>query len=219
MKQYINYLFLIFLATTGLNAQNWTDVLPHDRNIVLEEFTGIRCGFCPDGHRIAHEIDSANPGRVTVIGIHTGSYAVPSTSSQPDFQTQWGSSISGMSSLTGYPSGMINRLAFPDYSQNGSGGKAMGRLSWEDASNIFLNSGDTAGVNIGVRSLWDEGTRTLSIDVELYYIKDYQHYNKLTIALLQNNIEGYQGGSSYTPNQVMSNGEYNHIQVLRHLIT
>jgi hypothetical protein len=219
MKQYINYFFLIFLATTGLNAQNWTDALPHDRNVVLEEFTGIRCGFCPDGHRIAHEIDSANTGRVVVIGIHTGSYAVPSSGSQPDFQTQWGSSISGMSSLTGYPSGMVNRSVFPDYSSNGSGGKAMGRFQWEDASNIILNSGDTAGVNIGVRSLWDESTRTLSIDVELYYVKDYQHYNKLTVALLQNNIEGYQGGSSHNPSQIMPNGDYNHMHVLRDLIT
>mgnify|MGYP001198966414 FL=1 len=48
---------------------------------------------------------------------------------------------------SGFPSAMISRTAFPDYSQNGSGGKAMSRGYWADASNEILNSGDTADAN------------------------------------------------------------------------
>ena len=37
------------------------------KNVVLEEFTGIYCQFCPDGHRIAEELSSNNPDRVDAM--------------------------------------------------------------------------------------------------------------------------------------------------------
>ena len=208
MKRLIHYLFLISICSFQIHSQNWTDTLYHEKNVVLEEFTGIYCGFCPQGHQVAHDIDIANPGRVIVIGIHSSdTYSEPNPGSgHPDFRTQWGASLQSMSGLTGFPSGMVNRVSFPNYAQ----GKAMGRTYWEDASNEILNSGDTADANIGARSLWDESTRQLSIDVEVYYHKEQNLFNRLTIALTESKVFGYQGGGS-------SNYEHNHI--LRELIT
>ncbi|MEE0895829.1 MAG: hypothetical protein U0M28_07680, partial [Bacteroidales bacterium] len=37
---------------------------PANRNVIIEEYTGINCGYCPDGHRIVREYMEANPGRV-----------------------------------------------------------------------------------------------------------------------------------------------------------
>jgi thiol-disulfide isomerase/thioredoxin len=121
MKQMITVLFLIFFAYQ-FSFSNWpvsTD--PQPRNVVLEEFTGIYCGYCPDGHKIAQEIHDKNPGRVVVIGIHTGSYAEPNAGSgHPDFRTPWGDAIKTMSSLRGYPAGQVNRQVFAGDEYSGS---------------------------------------------------------------------------------------------------
>ena len=64
------------LGTLAANAQN-VSTTPENKNVILEEFTGIYCGYCPDGHRLAQELHDNNPGDVVLINIHTGSYATP----------------------------------------------------------------------------------------------------------------------------------------------
>ena len=46
--------------------------VPENKNVILEEFTGIQCYYCPDGHLIADQIQSNNINDVYVIKIHTG---------------------------------------------------------------------------------------------------------------------------------------------------
>ena len=44
-------------------AQNLVDTLLRNKNVVLEEFTGLHCVYCPDGHVIAQSIYNAYPQR------------------------------------------------------------------------------------------------------------------------------------------------------------
>ncbi|MBK8367031.1 MAG: hypothetical protein IPL10_06335 [Bacteroidetes bacterium] len=62
-------------ATGSMFAQLPVSTTPSNKNIVLEEFTGIHCGYCPDGHVVANNIYNNNPGRVVLINIHSGSFA------------------------------------------------------------------------------------------------------------------------------------------------
>jgi hypothetical protein len=62
-------------ATGSMFAQLPVSTTPSNKNIVLEEFTGIHCGYCPDGHTVANTIYNNNPGRVVLINIHSGSFA------------------------------------------------------------------------------------------------------------------------------------------------
>lgn len=94
-------LFLLGICFTyGLAAQGLVSTEPLPKNVVLEEFTGIHCGYCPQGHAIAQAIMNANPGRAFVIAIHQGSYAVPS-GGEPDYRTSFGNAIAGQTGLTG----------------------------------------------------------------------------------------------------------------------
>jgi hypothetical protein len=43
-----------------------------DRNILIEDFTGHKCIFCPAAADLAHQLQEANPGRVHVASIHAG---------------------------------------------------------------------------------------------------------------------------------------------------
>ena len=45
---------------------------PTNKNVVIEELTGIHCRYCPDGHARVNAIVEANPGRVVAVNIHAG---------------------------------------------------------------------------------------------------------------------------------------------------
>ena len=50
-------------------SQNFVSTLPENKNVVLEQFTGIYCGFCPDGHVIAEGLQASNPNDVFISKI------------------------------------------------------------------------------------------------------------------------------------------------------
>ena len=86
-------------VTTFAFAQTFVSTTPENKNVVLEEFTGIYCGFCPDGHVIGQGLHDANPNDVFLINIHTGGYANPNGPSDPDFNTIFGAALGSASGL------------------------------------------------------------------------------------------------------------------------
>jgi hypothetical protein len=170
------------------------------RNVVLEEFTGINCGYCPQGHQVAKDIYDANPGRVLVIGIHTNSYS----SSYPEFLTDYGTDLASFMGVTGYPNGAVNREEY-------NGSLSMGRGSWASAADAILNSGNSP-VNIGLKSEWDAGTRKLTITVQMYYTSAESGSNKLNVGLTESHVFGPQSGGN-------AGNNYEHMHILRDLVT
>ena len=106
MKKITLALMALLAFTFSLNAQQFVSTTPANRNVILEEFTGRGCQYCPDGHRIANEIAAAHPGRFWAINIHAGGYA---QTSYPNFITPDGNTIHGGFSISGYPTGVVNR--------------------------------------------------------------------------------------------------------------
>ena len=56
MKHFYNTLVIIFGMTFSMIAQTIVSTNPENKNVILEEFTGIYCTYCPDVHSIAHAI-------------------------------------------------------------------------------------------------------------------------------------------------------------------
>lgn len=178
---------------------------PSNRNVIIEEFTGVNCGNCPDGHRIVREYEEANPGRVFGINIHQGVYAAMYT-------TQWGNAIANQTGLNGYPSGTVNRHRF------GGTVTALPRNQFVSAANIIKAM--PSFVNVAAQASIDLATRTLTVNVEVYYTGDAETgTNLLNVALLQDSIIGPQSGASSNPTQVTADGKYIHMNMLRHLLT
>ena len=103
-------LTLLAAGTVGSAfAQLPVSTAAQNKHIVLEEYTGIYCGYCPDGHSIANGIYAANPGSV-LINIHTGGYAAVAAG-EPDLTTTIGNAIAALPGMgiTGYPAGDVNR--------------------------------------------------------------------------------------------------------------
>jgi hypothetical protein len=191
----------LFLAST--EAQN--------RTALLEDFTGVRCGYCPQGHIIANQLHDMYPDQFIAIAVHTGYYAQPA-SGWPNFTTPYGNILVNSARISGYPSGTMNRIKAADLGQSPqqSGGMAMSRNHWQGAAEAVMQM--SAPVNIGAMATYNESTRELSVQVDLYYTADGGASNYINVALLQDKIMSRQSGA---PDP--SNYEQNH--VLRDLLT
>ena len=192
------------LLSCTVYSQTIVSTTPENKKVVLEEFTGIHCVWCPSGHAIAKAIQDNNPGNVFLINIHTGGFSNP-LAGEPDFRTPFGNAIRSQSGVNFYPSGTVNRHIF-------SGGiTGMDRGAWNGSANSIL--AEPSNVNVAVEADINLQTSELIVHVEGYYTANSPAgTNLLNIALLQNNTKGPQTGGNAGSN-------YNHMHRLVHLVT
>ncbi len=195
-------LFAASLLTAGaMMAQTIVSTQVEKRNVVIEEFTGVNCQYCPDGHRVANEICAQYEGHAWAINIHTGSYATNS-----GYVTTYGDNIAGLWNITGYPTGTVNRTTIQS------------RGDWAAKAATIRNQ--DSPVNIAGVGNVDEATRTFTLHIEVYYTGNAStSTHLLNVAVLQNNVIGSQVGSSYNPDYVEPDGRYRHMHMFRTLLT
>ena len=203
-------------ATTSMFAQLPVSTTPTTKNIVLEEFTGIHCGYCPDGHTVANTIYNNNPGKVILINIHSGSFANAATGEQ-DLKTTTGTAIDAMPGMgiTGYPAGTVNRTVLTGTVMSG------GRGSWTGWANTI--KAQAAYCNVAVEGSVDATTRVLTYTAQVYYTANSPvTSNSLTVMLLEDKVLGIQdnyGNPLYNASNYNADGTYNHNHVLRKGLT
>lgn len=198
----------------GIMAQLPVSTAPQNKKAVLEEFTGIHCGYCPDGHKIATNIYNADPNNVVLINIHTGGYATPGAG-EPDFRTTDGNNIAAMPGMgiTGYPTGDVNRTIMSGTVM------AMSRSLWTSAVNTIKSQ--SAYCNVALQGTLDAQTRILTVEAQVYYTANSPATtNSLTIVLMENDIPGPQSDyGNYNPTNWNPDGTYKHNHVLRKVLT
>ena len=204
MKKLFFAIMALMAFTFSLEAQVYVSTTPAKRNVILEEFTGRNCQYCPDGHAIANQISASNPGRFWAVNVHAGSYA---PTSYPNFNNTDATAIANGFQIDGYPAGVVNRSTPNGQSRGG----------WETLANQQMNQ--NAECNVAGMAIVSPVTRTATITVEVYYTGNSSvNENYLTVAMLQDSILGSQsGGSTWNPDQMIGN-QYVHMHVLRDLI-
>ena len=218
----MKFIITIMMGLLSLIAtsQTFVSTTPENKNVILEEFTGIYCTYCPDGHLIAQGLHDANPNDVFLINIHTGGYSNPNGPNDPDFNCPYGSAIANNANIAGYPAGTINRATFTGITPQNPGGTAMSRTDWATASTDILSQ--PSYVNVGVQASYDMVTGILTVNTETYYTSTTTNINNLHVAVVQNNIAGPQtGASSFNPGAIISgpwSPTYNHQHMFRHLM-
>ena len=205
MKKFTLALMALLAFAFTVKAQQYVSTEPANRNVIIEEFTGRGCGYCTDGHRIANQIMANNPGRVWAINIHAGGYA---QTSYPNMITADGNTIHGGFSISGYPTGVVNR----------STSNGLDRGQWNGQANTQMNQASEC--NVAGMAQINPDTRVATITVEVYYTGNSTvDENYLTVAMLQDSILGSQSDyGNYNPTQWL-NGQYVHMHILRDVIT
>lgn len=197
-----------------------------NKKVVLEEFTGIYCQYCPDGHAKANAIYQADPNNVVLVNIHSGGYANPGAAGDVDLRTPEGQAIDDMPGMliAGYPAGTVNRRAgnsfTPNVTSQTAGGMALSRgTPWTSAATSVKT--ETAYCNIALQGTIDVQTRVLTVVAEVYYTGNSpESTNKLNIFLLENYIKGPQVNSgNWNPGNYDADGTYNHNHALRKALT
>jgi len=162
-----------------------------NRNIIIEDFTGHKCSFCPLAAVEAEAIEAANPGRVFATAMHTGPAGDPNdpfqSVSAPDFThnftfaevleigayfgANWPSS-----NFLGNPKGTISRI------DDGTGQVASSPGNWASITNAALAANDLK-VNIQAGTNFYPSTNGFFLHTEVE-ILDAALTNELSIVVL-----------------------------------
>lgn len=186
----------------AFTASGWNvSTEPSMQSALIEEFTGIHCPNCPDGHAMATTLMNLHPRDVYTIAIHAGHYAEP-TGRQPNFITSVGEAIHDHFKVSSYPSGTVSR-------QNVGAGLVIGRGQW--AASCRTVSTTLSPVNLWTKCTYDEETRLVTLEVEGYLTENMED-PRLNVFMLQNEILGPQSGGQL-------GNDYPHRHMLRSRLT
>jgi Outer membrane protein Omp28 len=86
--------------------------ITQSRNVLVEEFTGVRCPNCPVASTALKAIQSSTPNRIFAVKFHSGGLAIPILETDPDLRSQQAADIDNAlgGSAPGQPSAVINRI-------------------------------------------------------------------------------------------------------------
>lgn len=206
---FIDYSKKVVLAK---DTTYFIDVLPNaeDKNVLIEDLSGVRCVNCPDANVTARNIQAKNPKRVVVLTLFPTSLKNFTTpfAGEDTLVTQDAENIMTqiMKTPTGLPSGAIDRKLF-----SGEPSITMRETKWEKYTNdqLLLKS----KVNTSIEMTKDEGQRKLVANVKTVFTESFNHPVYLTVMLVESDIESKQdtrGGEVE---------DYIHHHVLRKCIT
>ncbi|MFM2386714.1 MAG: hypothetical protein RL660_1471 [Bacteroidota bacterium] len=140
------------------------------RKVVLEDFTGTWCGWCPEGTVVLEGLKTQYPTTFYPVASHNGdALEVPA-----------GAAIDNGIGVTGYPNGAIDR-----YKYTGNSKISMSRGQWASKTSTRFNMAAIASVSL--TDLATDGTNftgkinakfstapngTMPINVQLYILED-----------------------------------------------
>lgn len=189
------------------NPVDTTTVVTQQKNILIEDITGVRCPNCPAAHVIAQQLQDENPGRVEVIAIHNGALSSPFPISQYNFQTTEGAAIDNYLGPADYwPKGAIDRKLY-----DGQNEVLLDRTVWTGIAAQRL--GDTLKVAVDLNNSYNAANRKLDVTVTLNYLYDVADAQNITVYLTESGIVDPQEFPTYVDTF------YVHNYVLRDALT
>jgi len=194
MKNIITLFSFILIITScdvveGPYEIDTGDITPTDTNtyvkkILIEDFTGHTCKNCPGAARELEAIHDLYGDQIIGMALHVSSFSAPRTGSgkfEYDFRTQWGDSWSDFFGISALPSGMVNRIGYPNEHK-------LGKNEWLAAVITELEKEIDFGVSITTNNTGNEGVITINSEILNNINGDY----KLVVCLTESNIINWQ---------------------------
>jgi len=103
-----------------------TTAFAQTKKVIIEDYTGLNCGWCPEGTVILEGLQSN--ASCLPIAMHGGSFE-PTTS---PLRTPEVNAIISAFTVTSFPGGCVNRVKYPTTATT----LQMGRGSWSPAYNV-----------------------------------------------------------------------------------
>jgi hypothetical protein len=145
-------LLTAFLFSIGMNAIAQAPV----KKVILEDFTGTWCGWCPEGTVLLESLEATNPTTFFAVASHNGD----------GLQVPEGAAIDAALSVSSYPNGAVDRFKFPTNSTI-----PMGRGSWNSMVSTRLASTPIAGVSFS-NQYFDPNTDSFFVDLNVVFVSN-----------------------------------------------
>lgn len=156
---------------------------PEEKNVVMEEFTGVQCVNCPAGHQIIKTLQSTYQRRLVVVSYHTDFLGEPFAFTTEDLRTEAAKQVQDYLVFDGYkPAAAIDRYPF-NPSQTSL---LYSRNTW--STRVQQQITKTTPVNILLQAILDSNTRKLTTTLELHYTSSVVEQQKVTVLLIENNL-------------------------------
>jgi hypothetical protein len=186
MKKTLRFLFLSVLCGGGsLLAQSVTGVptTPQNKIAMMEEFTGVRCTYCPDGHTVLIGLEQSYPDQVYWVSFHPNSSGLTAPyGADPDLRRTYPDAFYSTpycGSSRFMPSAFINRRVWANE-------RIQGRGDWP--SRVAELIAEASPANVGVIANYDSTTKLLTVTAEVYYTATVTDANAIYIQISEDNI-------------------------------
>ncbi|MDZ4846462.1 MAG: Omp28-related outer membrane protein [Chitinophagales bacterium] len=180
---------------------------PQDKNVLLEEFTGVRCVNCPQGHELLDNLENQHGERFIAVSDHSEFLADPYDGDQ-DLRTDDAQAFEDLlGPISAKPSAAVDRKLF-------SGETSLVYFTQKWANYVNQQISQTTPVNIHIETAFSNNTRNLDVIITVHYTSEELQDNKLTVLLLEDGIITAQIGQG----SVLDTA-YNQNRVLRQSLT
>lgn len=209
----ILFLSLIIASSCKEISPDYRLVRPQEgqRNILIEEFTGVQCVNCPQGTDEIVNLQGLYGKNLISVAIHAGFFAqAPYSDSKYNFLTQSGQAIENwIGPPLGYPSAVVNRSKF-----SGENSYQLGRQKW--AAYVGQLAQSLPLVDVAAITNFNPVTRELEVSVTVEALADINEDIRINVMLTEDNIIDPQANTAAPGGRTT---EYRHRHVLRSMLT
>lgn len=206
-------LFSLFFACDEINPPytedgGSVDIDTNKKNVLIEYYTGAKCGNCPPAAVVGKQLEKLYAGKVIMIGNHVGNFSFPEAEGQKyeyNFRCPVGLEIDDFYgvSLIATPMGIINRTKFQD-------DVILSYSKWEAAVKAELEK--TAECTIDLEAQYNDTTRIISMSANINYFKKSTKQYKFVALIIEDEIIKYQKWYGHDPENIP---DYVHHNTLR----
>ena len=153
---------------------------PQIKNVLLEEFTGVKCVNCPKGHEILDDLESQYTSRFIAVSVHSKFQSDP-YDNDPDLNNPYADSLETfLGPIPAKPSGSIDRKKFP--------GDDLVLLTSKWVNDVNQQMALSTPVNINITVEYIQVTRAATATITLHHTSEDTLDSRLTVMLLEDNI-------------------------------
>jgi hypothetical protein len=184
-----------------------------NKRVLIEEFTGVRCTNCPNGAAIVKGLQTANPGRVVVVKMHSNFLANPIKLNDPDLRDLDADAIDIAFGTNGLkPNAIIDRtknLADPNQVQFYSNKNA-----WSNVVASQLSK--ASAINLSAAGTLNAAKDSVELKTQIVFTSAVTDTLAYTVYLIEDEIEATQDSFTTTTFEIEG---YIHEEVLRKAVT
>ena len=210
-KVFLSFVILIFIFSCDkieppykVNNSNNNDTTTFVQKVLIEDFTGHRCGNCPRAHEKLHQLISLYGDKVIGIAWHSGFFANPLPPNYPaDYRTIEAEEIANTFGVTQWPIGMVNRT---DY----NGSKLLSYDAWSEALANLINQ--TPKAYIAIQANYQTAKSQVNASISVKLLDNIDSPIKLCVFLTEDSIISAQTDYDVNPNLIPN---YLHMHMFR----